>query len=125
MLSPSRFIGWRAFPVRVGGGRLVMKTRPGLLPRSRRAENRYVPWLDATDYRHSSCLAGDVDCENLRLGLLRQTGCSLCRRLWTWDRLLFSNGGHRGAKPRPIPERSRSKSKAEWGGAAAARTQRL
>src|SRR4051794_26723974 len=28
------------------GGRLVMKTRPGLSLRSRRAENRWVPWLD-------------------------------------------------------------------------------
>src|SRR6202142_3897371 len=109
MLSPSRFIGWRFLPVRVAGGRLVMKTRPGLSPRSRRAENRYVPWLDVTDYRHSSCLAGDVDAENLRLGLLRQTGCSSCRRLWMRDRLLFRNGGRRGAKPRPIPERSRSR----------------
>ena len=67
--------------MRVAGGRLVMKTNPGLSPRSRRAENRCVPWLDVTDYRHSSCLAGDVGCENLRLGLLR-VDCSLCPRWW-------------------------------------------
>jgi hypothetical protein len=48
MLSPSRFIGWKSSPVRVAGGRLVMETRPGLSQRSRRAENRCVPWLDVT-----------------------------------------------------------------------------
>jgi hypothetical protein len=93
MLSPSRFIGWRSSPVPVAASRLVMKTRPGLSLSSRRAENRCVPWFDVTDYRHSSGLAGDVDCENLGLGLLRQTGCSSCRRLWMRDRLLFRNGG--------------------------------
>src|SRR3954447_2301571 len=82
MLSPTGFIGWRSSPVRVAGGRLVMKTRPGLAPRSRRAENRCVPWLDVTDYRHSSCLDGDVGSENLRFGLLRRLDCSLCPRWW-------------------------------------------
>jgi transposase len=33
-------------------------------------------------YRRSSCLAGDVNCEYLRLDVPRLTGCSSCRQLW-------------------------------------------
>jgi hypothetical protein len=56
------------------------------------------------DYRRSSCLAGDDNCGNLRLDVLRMTGCSSCRQLWMRDRLLLSNGRRRIAKPRPVPE---------------------
>src|SRR5438874_2469381 len=96
----------------VAGGRLVMKTRPGLSPRSRRAENRCVPWLDVTDYRHSSCLAGDVGCENLRLGLLRRMDCSLCPRWWMLPHRhlpLAVNATSRRARRSLVPERSRSR----------------
>jgi hypothetical protein len=30
--------------------------------------------------RHSSCLAGDVNCENPRLNLLMRIDCSLCQQ---------------------------------------------
>src|ERR1700730_4239455 len=72
-----------------------MKTRPGLSLRSRRAETRSVPWLDAMDYHRSSCLAGDVNCEIPRLNVPRLTGCNLCRQLWLRDRLLFRKRGPR------------------------------
>ena len=38
--------------------------------------------LEAMDYRRCSCLAGDVNCEYLRLDVPRLTGCSSCRQLW-------------------------------------------
>jgi hypothetical protein len=59
-----------------GRGHGAMKTRPGLSPRSPRAETQSVQSLDAMDCRPSSCLAGDVNCENPRL---RQTGRCSCR----------------------------------------------
>jgi hypothetical protein len=64
-----------------GRGGHGVKTRPGLSLRSRPAETRSVPWLDAMDYHRSSCLAGDVNCEIPRLNVLRLTGCSSCRQL--------------------------------------------
>src|SRR3954452_5730096 len=97
----------------VAGGRLVMKTRPGLSPRSRRAQNRCVPWLDVTDYRHSSCLARDVVCENLRLGLLRRMDRSLCSRYWMLPHrhlLVAGNATSRRARRSLLPEPSRSNS---------------
>ena len=50
------------------------------------------PRFDAMDYHRSSCLA-DVNRENLRLDVLRLTGCRSCRSLWIRDCLLFRNGG--------------------------------
>ena len=62
-----------------GRGHGAMKTRSGLSPRSPRAETRSVQSLDAMDCRRSSCLAGDVNCENPRLDVLRLTGRCSCR----------------------------------------------
>src|SRR5436190_23241114 len=60
-------------------------------------------------------LAGDVGCENLRLGLLRRMDCSLCPRWWMLPHRhlpLAVNAISRRARRSLVPERSRSRSMA-------------